>query len=198
MATIFWESLGWAAILITIGLGRAEFALANPDPLEQRWLEQVPDVRSQINQQPGFVTRWRLGYAQDYWEVGVVDWFLGGTPITFNAAYQQPSTGDHPSEYRVEINYYLFPLGNELNVAPIAGYQSGAFSLGARVQLLLSRPSAADLNLTQQWLIRESSLTDSQTRISLGYAVTSQLRLATEWRRDESGSRVGLFLELVP
>jgi hypothetical protein len=198
MVTNFRESLGWATILIMIGLGRAEFALANPDPLEQRWLEQIPDVRSQINQQPGFVTRWRLGYIQDYWEAGVADWFWGGTPITFNAAYQQPSTGDRPSEYRVEINYYLFPLGNELNVAPIAGYQSGTFSLGARVQLLLSRPSAADLSLTQQWLIRGNSLTDSQTRISLGYAVTNQLRLATEWRGDQSGNRVGLFLELLP
>lgn len=182
-------------------------------PVLQRWIEEVPDVRADIRNDPSFVTRLQVGYSffpssdgTSGFLVGVEDVFIGETPLTLSADYQQNFKGDRQS-FGTDLHYYVLPLGSYVNVAPTVGYRyaesgndysvSGA-NIGIRLRFVPSRTGAADLTVDQSWVVAGSEGL-SVTQLNFGYAVTQNLRLSTdlEWQSTagEGDSRVGINLE---
>lgn len=176
-------------------------------PVLQRWQRQIPNVLEDIENDPSFRTRWRLGYGENNQQqqvtLGVEDIFLGER-LTLSGDYQ---TGNL-SNYGAELRYYMLPLGNYVNAAPVLGYRqinspdltTSGISVGGRLQVILSRPSAADLALSQTWVAPGSSQEVAITNLALGYAITSNLRVGTQWQLESRGGksdrRWGFFLEL--
>jgi len=188
-------------------------------PVLQRWLEAVPDVRSDIRNDPSFTTRIQAGYTffpssdgTSGFIIAVDDWFLGDTPLTVSADYQQNFEGDRTASnrreaYGADLHYYLLPLGGYFNASPILGYRSvtsgddyrvNGANVGVRVRFVPSRTGAADITLDQSWVVGDSEGL-SITQLNVGYAITQDLRLSTdlEWQStaDEGDSRVGVNLE---
>lgn len=182
-------------------------------PVLQRWLEEVPNVRADIRHDPSFVTRLQAGYSYfpssdgtGGFLIGVEDVFIGNTPLTVSADYQQNFEGDRRA-YGTDLHYYVLPLGSYFNLAPTVGYRhaksaddysvSGA-NLGVRLRVVPSRTGAADITLAQSWIVGDSEGL-SITQLNAGYALTQNLRLSAdlEWQStaDEGDSRVGVNLE---
>ncbi len=187
--------------------------LIENSPVLQRWLEEIPDVATDIKHDPAFQTRLRLGYAHfpsnDHTGglyVGVQDVFVGRTPLTLSADYSQNGRGDRTS-YGFDAQYYALPLGSYGNFAPVLGYRhletptyiSEGVNIGFRVVLIPSRTGAADLSLTQTWVAPGSNDEVGLTTFSVGYAVTSQLRISTDIQTQNTATRqdswVGVLLE---
>ncbi|MGB3570686.1 MAG: hypothetical protein WBA01_01515, partial [Phormidesmis sp.] len=70
-------------------------------PVLQRWLQSVPNVQSDIRNDPSFTTRIQAGYtffpssdSTGGFIVGVDDVFFGEMPLTLSADYQQNFRGD--------------------------------------------------------------------------------------------------------
>ncbi len=190
----------------------------NPEILEgspvlQRWLEAVPDLLSEIANDPSFRTRVRLGYShfakgedEAGWNVGVEDIFIGQTGFTLSGDYQDTFDGDRTT-YGLDLRYYLRPLGRSLNFAPVVGCRhmetdadtTNGVNVGARVLLVLSRTGAADISLTQTWVAPTTEEAVSLTTLSVGYALTPHLRLATDFQRQDRAEddehRLGIVLE---
>lgn len=192
-------------------------AVIEQSPVLQRWLEEVPDIRRDIRNDPSFVTRFYAGYSffpssegTSGVAVGLEDWFIADTPLTLSADYQQNFDSDDSSRrlaYGADFHYYLLPLGDYFNVAPTVGYryaESGldyqvkGANLGLRLRFVPSRTGAADITLDQSWVVGDSEGL-SITQLNFGYAITDDLRVSTdlEWQRtaDEGDSRVGINLE---
>jgi hypothetical protein len=199
-----------------------EIAAENPEnpvpewensPVFQRWQQQIPNVLADIENDPSFRTRWRLGYGESNHRgglnVGVEDIFLVDR-LTLSGDYQihdQAQNQTNTTAYGAELRYYLLPLGNYVNVSPVLGYRqintenftTNGVRVGGRVQIVLSRPSAADLALSQTWVAPSSSQEVAITDISLGYAITHNLRVGTQWQLQQRGQgsdrRLGIFVE---
>ena len=184
-------------------------------PTLQRWLEEVPDVLEEIRQDPSFKTRLRLGFTtfpstDDAAGInfGVEDIFIDRTGLTISADYQTAFNGDRTAS-GTDLHYFLLPLGNYVNIAPLVGYryvQSNDFNtdglhLGLRLMLAFSRTGAGDVSLSQSFISLGGSEEVGITSLSAGYAVTSELRLSTdlEWQNsiEDNDSRVGINLELL-
>jgi hypothetical protein len=182
-------------------------------PVLQRWLEEVPDVLSNIRNDPSFRTRIRLGYSQfpstdqaGGFNAGIEDVFIGQTGLTISADYQATFEGDRQA-YGADLRYYVRPLGSYVNVAPVVGYRYletdeytvDDINLGLRLLLALSRTGAADISLTQTWVAPGSDEEVGITTLSAGYAVTEHLRLSADIQKQNSllnrDSRVGIVLE---
>lgn len=182
-------------------------------PVLQRWLDSIPNLSEDIRNDPSFVTRVQLGYSYfpssdstSGFIIGVEDVFIGKTPLTVSADYQQNFRGDRQA-YGANLHYYVLPLGGYVNVSPIVGYRyakaandysvSGA-NVGVRLRAVPSRTGAADITLDQSWIVGDSEGL-SITQVNVGYALTQDLRLSTdlEWQStaDEGDSRVGVNLE---
>ena len=182
-------------------------------PVLQRWLENIPDVLSEIRNDPSFRTRLRLGYSYfssndeaSGFNVGIEDGFIGRTGLTISADYQ--ASFDHDQEsYGADLRYYVLPLGSYINIAPIIGYRqltieefsTSGINLGVRLLLVFSRTGAADISLTQTWVAPGSDDEIGITTLSLGYAVTDDLRVSTDVQRwgseDGEEGRLGISLE---
>nr|WP_228038202.1 hypothetical protein [Nodosilinea sp. LEGE 06152] len=191
-------------------------AVIEGSPTLQRWLEEIPDVASDIRRQPSFRTRLRASYAQfpSNGQIGgfgaaVEDVFVvPGTGLTASADYNRSWNGDRES-YGGEARYYLLPLGGYVNIAPTVGYrslstpayQTDGLDVGLRLLLVPSRGGGADLALSQRWVAPGSENEVGITSLAIGYAVTRQLRLGTDFQLQNSrfgqDSRVGLSLELL-
>jgi hypothetical protein len=184
-------------------------------PVLQRWTEEIPNVLSEIRNDPSFRTRLRVGYSQfpssdeaGGIHVGIEDVFVPETRLTLSADYQAALNGDRRKAYGSELRYYALPLGSSVNVAPVVGYrrlesdryETDGVNVGLRLQLQLSRTGAADIALTQSWLNPGS---DSEevgiTTLTFGYALTHQLRLSTDFQRQNApqhkDSRLGIGFE---
>jgi hypothetical protein len=185
-------------------------------PVLQRWLKEVPDVLEDINNDPAFVTRLRLGYSLfpstnnlSGITVGIEDLFLDRTGLTFSADYSSDLEGDRTS-VGGSFNYYLLPLGSYINIAPVVGYRylsTGTFAtnginLGVKLIFSLSRNGAADISLSQVFISPTGDEEVGITTLSVGYAITPHLRLATDIQQENSpqaqDSRVGILLEWIP
>ncbi|MBZ8180942.1 hypothetical protein [Oscillatoria salina] len=185
-------------------------------PVLQRWLEEVPNVLEDIENDPSFRTRVRFGYSQfpstdeaGGFIVGVEDIFLGRTNFTLSGDYQASFNGERES-YGADLNYYLLPLGSYVNLAPVAGYRyiesenysTDGVNLGAKLQLALSRTGAADIVFNQTFISPGSRDEVGITSISVSYAVTRNLRLSADLEkhnsREEKDSRVGIVFEWMP
>ncbi|MGB5973702.1 MAG: hypothetical protein WBG38_10290 [Nodosilinea sp.] len=190
-------------------------AVIEGSPTLRRWLEQVPDVADEIRHQPSFRTRLRVGYAQFPSAGGagvgaaLDDVFvLPGTGLAASADYSRSWNGQRES-YGGEARYYLLPLGGYVNVAPTVGYrslstptyQTDGLDVGLRLMLVPSRGGGADLALSQQWVAPGTEGEVGITSLAIGYAVTRQLRLGTDFQLQNSrfgqDSRFGLSLELL-
>jgi len=182
-------------------------------PLLQRWLEEIPDVLSEIRNDPSFRTRVRLGYSQfpssdqaGGFNIGIEDVFIGRTGLTVSADYQTTFEGDRQA-YGADLRYYVRPLGSTINIAPVVGYRyletdeytTDDINLGLRLLLALSRTGAADISLTQTWVAASRDDEVGITTLSVGYAITENLRLSTDIQKQNSSlnkdSRVGIVLE---
>ncbi len=191
-------------------------AIIDGSPTLQRWLEDIPDVADEIRHRPSFRTRLRAGYAQfpSSGQIGgfgaaVEDVFVvPGTGLTASADYSRSWNGDRES-YGGEARYYLLPLGGYVNIAPTVGYrslstpayQTDGLDVGLRLMLVPSRGGGADLALSQRWVAPGSEGEVGITSLAIGYAVTPQLRLGTDFQLQNSrfgqDSRFGLLLELL-
>lgn len=184
-------------------------------PTLQRWLQEVPDVLEDIRHDPSFRTRIRLGFTNfpdndDAWGInlGFEDIFIGGTGLTLSTDYQSAFNGDR-NAVGADLHYFLFPLGNYVNLAPLIGYryvQSNDFStdglhLGLRLMLAFSRSGAGDISLSQSFISPGSNLEVGITSLSIGYGITSRLRLSgdLEWQNSQENddNRTGINLELL-
>ena len=185
-------------------------------PVLQRWRQNVPNVLRDIRNDPSFRTRLRLGYSQfpssddaSGVNLGVEDFFLGKTGLTLSGEYQTSFNGDR-SAYGGDLRYYVLPLGGYINIAPVLGYRHletekysrGGVNVGARLMLVLSRGGAADISLTQSWVSPGSDEEIGLTTLSFGYAVTRNVRVATDIQRqnarENKDSRVGIVFEWMP
>jgi hypothetical protein len=184
-------------------------------PVLQRWTEEIPDVLSEIRNDPSFRTRLRVGYSQfpssdeaGGIHLGIEDIFVPETRLTLSADYQAALNGDRRKAYGSELRYYALPLGSSVNVAPVVGYrrlesdryETDGVNVGLRLQLQLSRTGAADIALTQSWLNPGSDSEEvGLTTLTFGYALTHQLRLSTDFQRQNApqhkDSRLGIGLE---
>ncbi len=183
-------------------------------PTLQRWLKEVPDVREDIRHDPSFRTRLRLGFtvfpSNDAAGInlGIEDIFIKRTGLTISTDYQSAFNGDR-NAFGADLHYFLLPLGNYINIAPLVGYryvQSNDFNtdglhLGLRLMLAFSRTGAGDISLSQSFVSPGGSEEVGITSLSVGYAVISNLRLSTdlEWQNsiENKDSRAGINLELL-
>lgn len=184
-------------------------------PTLQRWLIEVPDVLEDIRHDPSFDTRFRLGFTTFPSNndavginIGIEDIFIGRTGLTFSADYQSAFNGDR-NAFGTDLYYFLFPLGSYINFAPLIGYryvQSNDFNtdglhIGLRLMLALSRTGAGDISLSQSFISPGSEAEVGITSLSVGYAVTPNLRLSTdlEWQNslENNDNCAGINLELL-
>lgn len=188
-------------------------AIIDHSPVLQRWLQEIPDVRSDIRHDPSFRTRLRVGYSQfpstdqaAGFHVGVEDVFVGETGVTWSAEYQQSFNGDRQA-YGSDLHYYILPLGSYVNVAPLVGYRhletdeyrTDGVNLGLRLMVALSRTGAADISLTQSWVSLGADEEVGMTTLSVGYALTRDLRISADLQKQNASqskdSRIGIGLE---
>jgi len=182
-------------------------------PVLRRWLEEVPDISVDIQHDPAFRTRLRVGYSEfpstdntGGVYVGVQDVFVGRTPLTLSAEYSTDGNGDREL-IGADAQYYLLPLGWYGNFAPVVGYRSinnstftsEGINVGFRIILIPSRTGAADLSVTQSWVAPGTSEEVGLTTFAAGYAIAEDIRIGTDIQtqntRDRQESRVSLLLE---
>jgi hypothetical protein len=182
-------------------------------PLLRRWMRKVPNVLDDIRNDPSFRTRVRLGYSQytsddrsSGIKVGVEDFFLGRTGLTLSGEYNTSFDGDY-TLYGGDLRYYILPLGGYINVAPVIGYRhidtdrytTSGLNVGAKLLFVFSRTGGGDISLTQSWVSPGSSEEVGLTTISVGYALTENIRLSTDFQkqnaRQRKDNRVGIVLE---
>ena len=182
-------------------------------PTLRKWLRAVPDIQKDINNDPSFKTRVRLGYTRftqsntDGLSLGVEDFRFGPVPVTLSASYSASHTD---STWGIDLQPYLFPLGGYLNVAPVVGIrslststtQTTGLNLGARILLVPSRGGGADVTLQQTWTAIGTDQEVGIGKISVGYAIAPKLRIATDLERWNGRSvfetRASLLLEWMP
>ncbi|MGL5834264.1 MAG: hypothetical protein ACRC1Z_13670 [Waterburya sp.] len=228
-------SLGWQIVLVSVAnplvnaqtkeldrsIADVQKSRDIPDrvlqesPTLQRWLKEVPDLLEDIRHDPSFRSRLRLGFTTfpstdnaGGINVGVEDIFIKRTGLTVSADYQSAFNGDR-NAYGADLHYFVLPLGNYFNLAPLIGYryvQSNDFNtdglhLGLRLMLAFSRTGGGDISLSQSYLSPGGSEEVGITSLSVGYAVTSKLRLSTdlEWQNsiEDHDSRAAINLELL-
>lgn len=228
-------SLGWQIVLVSVAnppvnaqtkeldrsIADVQKSRDIPDrvlqesPTLQRWLKEVPDLLEDIRHDPSFRSRLRLGFTTfpstdnaGGINVGVEDIFIKQTGLTVSANYQAAFNGDR-NAYGADLQYFVLPLGNYFNLAPLVGYryvQSNDFNtdglhLGLRLMLAFSRTGGGDISLSQSYISPGSSEEVGITSLSVGYAITSKLRLSTdlEWQNsiEDHDNRAGINLEFL-
>ena len=183
-------------------------------PVLQRWLQEIPDLEAEIKHDPSFTTRWRFGYSffstdnESGFKLGVEDLFVGNTPVTVSASYQSNFDGDRQT-WGADLHYYLLPLGSYVNISPVVGYrnveidnyETDGVNVGLRLILPLSRSGAADVSLTQTFVSPGGDDEVGTTSVSLGYAVTPNLRISSDVERqntrEDNETRISILLEWI-
>lgn len=182
-------------------------------PTLQKWLQQAPDVRREIANDPSFRTRLRSGYsltnpgASSAVVFGIEDLRIGQTPIALSA---HGNLGGTVTSWGIDAQAYVLPLGGYVNVAPVVGWrslstatsQSQGLNLGAKVLLVPSRGGGADLSVQQTWVNLGTDQEVGVGKISVGYAIAPKVRLATDLERWQGRSifetRATVLLEWTP
>jgi hypothetical protein len=181
-------------------------------PVLQRWQKQVPNLLEEIKNDPSFRTRIRLGYNQfpssnntSGLGIGIEDLFIGKSNLTLSGDYE--TSFSNRQSGGVNANYYLLPLGSYLNIAPVMGYRyiqthdyhTQGINVGAKIMLALSRSGAADLAFSQNFISPGSDNEVGISTLTVGYALTKNLRISTDLQQQNSraqkDNRVGLYLE---
>ncbi len=190
-------------------------AIIKDSPVLQEWLKEVPNVLEDIKYSPAFTTFVRLGFTTfpssddaSGLNFAIEDIFIKNTGLTISADYQTAFNGDR-NAIGADLHYFLLPLGSYVNFAPLVGYryvQSNDFftdgvRLGVRLILSLSRTGGGDISVSQSFINVGGSEEVGITSFSVGYGITSHLRLSGDIERQNSiedrDSRFGLNLELL-
>ncbi len=190
--------------------------LIKDSPVLQKWLKGIPDVMSDINTDPSFRTRVKFGYSQypstgqtGGFHLAVDDVFFGKGGLSASANYNFASSGVRKA-YGADAQYYLLPLGGYLNITPLVGfrhletdkYNRDGLNLGVKLMLVPSRGGGADIALSQSWVGLGGSDETGLTTLSVGYALTHNLRLSTDIQQQNAkenyDSRVGFGIEWMP
>lgn len=182
-------------------------------PTLQKWLNQTPDIRREIANDPSFRTRLQVGYSRftqsntNAVTIGFEDLRIGYTPITLSSQF---SSGGTINSFGIDAQAYLLPLGGYINIAPVVGWRSFStantqdqgLNIGAKLMLVPSRGGGADVALQQTWTNVGSDREVGIGKVSVGYAIAPQIRLATtieRWQgRAISETRGSLLLEWMP
>ncbi len=173
-------------------------------PTLEKWRNQIPNVAQDIKTDPAFRPRLRLGYRNfgdratnpTGWQIGLEDLRLGRTRATLSANYSSNASGSDRT-LGADLYYSFMPLGQTFQIAPLAGYRqltinnqhTSGINLGWRTRLILSRKSAADITFDQSWVAPGSGAETGISTLSFGYAVSKNIRLATDWQRQQSRQR---------
>ena len=184
-------------------------------PVLQRWHKEVPDLLEEIKNDPSFRTRIRLGYNQfpssnntSGLGIGIEDLFIGKSSLTLSGDYE--TSFSNRQSGGINANYYLLPLGNYINIAPVVGYRyiqtndyhTQGMNVGAKIMLALSRSGAADLAFSQSFISPGSDNEVGISTLSVGYALSNNLRISTDLQQQNSraqkDNQVGLYLEWMP
>ncbi|TRT42951.1 MAG: hypothetical protein EWV85_23135 [Microcystis aeruginosa Ma_QC_C_20070703_M131] len=210
---LLWGAIGpvWAETELDL-----DPKIRQESPVLERWLEKIPDIAEDIRRDPSFRTRIRLGYAEFPSSdnssgviLGVEDVFFGQTSLTLSGDYQTAFNGKRTA-IGANLQYYFLPLGDYVNLAPMVGYryiQTGNYStdglnLGLKLKLALSRTGAADITVSQSFISPGGDNEVGLTTLSVGYAITSNLRLAADIQAQNSRARkdssLGILLEWLP
>jgi hypothetical protein len=190
--------------------------IINGSPVLQKWLKGIPDVMSDIKNDPSFRTRVKVGYSQypstgqtGGFHLAVDDVFVGSSGLSASANYNATFNGIR-SAYGADAQYYLLPLGGYINITPLVGfrhlqtdkYSRDGLNLGLKLMLVPSRGGGADIALSQSWVGLGSGTETGLTTLSVGYAITNQLRLSTDIQQQNAkenyDSRVGIGIEWMP
>lgn len=190
--------------------------LLNGSPVLQKWLKGIPNVMDDINNDPSFRTRVKIGYSQypstgqsGGFHLAIDDVFLGRSGLSASANYHATFNGNR-SAYGADAQYYLLPLGGYINITPLVGfrhlqtdkYNRDGLNLGLKLMLIPSRGGGADIALSQSWVGLGSSTETGLTTLSIGYALTNHLRLSTDIQQQNAkenyDSRVGVGIEWMP
>ena len=184
-------------------------------PTLQKWLQQTPNVLEDIRHDPSFATRLRWGFSwfpdsDDGFGINIAleDIFINRTGLTISADYYTDFNSDRNS-IGADLHYFLFPLGSNINLAPMVGYRyleninysEDGINLGIRLMLALSRTGAADISLAQTFFSPGSDQEVGILALSIGYGITSNIRLSTELELQnypqQQDKRIGINLELL-
>ncbi|YAI82874.1 MAG: hypothetical protein ACQJCO_04810 [cyanobacterium endosymbiont of Rhopalodia sterrenbergii] len=184
-------------------------------PVLKKWLNNIPNVLYDIYTDPSFRTRVGIGYAKfpstehdGGINIGVDDIFIGKTGLTISGDYQT-SFGRRDAG-GVNLQYYLLPLGNYINIAPMLGYRSistnnyseDGVNIGGKLVLPLSRTGASDISFSQSFISPGEDDEVGITTIYFGYAITKNIRLATKIEKQNSqikkDSIIGIMFEFMP
>ena len=190
--------------------------IINGSPVLQKWLKGIPDVMSDIKNDPSFRTRVKVGYSHypstgqtGGFHLAVDDIFIGRSGLSASANYNATFNGNR-SAYGADAQYYLLPLGGYINITPLVGfrhlqtdkYSRDGLNLGLKLMLVPSRGGGADIALSQSWVGLGSSTETGLTTLSVGYALTNHLRLSTDIQQQNAkenyDSRVGIGVEWMP
>ncbi len=189
--------------------------LIDESPVLQRWLHQVPDLESDIRNDPNLPPRLRVGSVQlpDGDQFGIMlaieDLGIPETRLTLNADYRISLDSDDAETYGASLRYYALPLGHHLNFAPVVGYRSiqvtsgdrlsEGLEIGFHAHAALSRSGAASVAVQQTWTDPGTDTEVGTTTLTAAYAVTSHLRVAIDLQQQNSRvsqeDSVGFILE---
>ena len=154
-------------------------------PVLRRWIEKIPNVLEDIDNDPSFRTRVKLGYIEfpstqhrGGISAGVEDVFLGKTGLTVSANYQGSFNGDRKLTGG-DLNYYILPLGNYVNIAPAVGYRyfqtnnysTNGVNVGVKIMFALSRTAAADISLSQSFIEPGGNEEVGLSTLAVGYEI---------------------------
>jgi hypothetical protein len=190
--------------------------IINGSPVLKKWMKEIPDVMNDINTDPSFRTRVKFGYSQfpsagqaGGFHLAVDDVFFGRSGLSASANYNATFDGIR-SNYGVDAQYYLLPLGGFFNVTPLVGfrhlqtdkYNRDGLNLGLKLMLIPSRGGGADISLSQSFVGLGGSTETGLTTLSVGYALTHNFRLSTDIQQQNAkenyDSRVGIGIEWMP
>ncbi len=225
--SILWQFLWLPAVLVATEVAAQNIPAATPpprididpeiirnSPVLQRWLQKIPDVGAEIQNDPSFRTRFRLGYSQypannqaGGFDVGISDLLIDRSGWALNANWNSQAKFN---SYGADINYYVLPLGGYINLSPVVGYRHlesttynrDGLNLGIKLLLVPARGGGGDIALQQSWVGLGSSEEVGISTLTAGYALTNQLRISGEIQfqnaRESKDSRVGIGLEWMP
>jgi hypothetical protein len=190
--------------------------IINGSPVLQKWMKEIPDVLDDINRDPSFRTRVKVGYSQypsagqtGGFHLAVEDMFFGRSGLSASANYNATFDGVR-SAYGADAQYYLLPLGGYINITPLVGfrhlqtdkYNRDGLNLGLKLMLVPSRGGGADISLSQSWVGLGGNTETGLTTFSVGYALTNHLRISTDIQQQNAkenyDSRVGIGVEWMP
>ncbi len=190
--------------------------IINGSPVLQKWLKNIPDVMSDIQTDPSFRTRVKVGYSQypstgqsGGYHLAIDDVFIGRSGLSASANYNSVSNGNR-NAYGADAQYYLLPLGGYLNITPLVGfrhletdrYRRDGLNLGLKLMVIPARGGGGDIAISQSWVGLGGSDETGLTTLSVGYALTHNLRLSTDIQQQNAkenyDSRIGFGIEWMP